>query len=60
MVVTAIGAISIAMHQSQLQQAVDVTMARKVMDLQETQAAALIRDLQQASPAPGHQLDILV
>ena len=41
MVVTAIGAISIAMHQSQLQQAVDVTMARKVMDLQETQARSI-------------------
>ena len=59
--VMAVGALSIAMHQTQLQQATDVLMMRKAMDLQETQATALIEDLQQAVPSPsGHQLDILV
>jgi len=57
--ITAIGAIN-TMNQSQLQRVVDATMARMIMDFQETQAAALIRDLQQAIPALDHQLDILV
>ncbi len=57
--ISAIGAASITMSQSRLMQSVDVAMMRKVMDSQKTQAAALIEDLQQAVPEPGHQLNIL-
>lgn len=59
--VTAIAAASITMHQSQLQQAVSVTMMRKAMDLQESQAAAMIQSLQQPAAAgvPGQRLDLL-
>ncbi len=52
---------SIAMNQSQLMQAVNISVMKKVMDLQETQVASLVEDLQQVAPPPsGHQLDILV
>lgn len=55
-----VGAMSIAMHQSQLQQAVNLSVMKKVMNLQETEAAALIENLQEAlPPSSGHQLDIL-
>ena len=58
--VMSVGAMSIAMHQAQLQQATDVLMMRKVMDLQESQAAALVESLSQAAPpASGHHLDLL-
>lgn len=58
--VFSVGAMSIAMHQTQLQQAVNLSVMKKAMNLQETQAASLIEDLQEAVPPPsGHQLDIL-
>lgn len=56
--ISVIGAASTAMAMAQTQQAVGVTMTRKAMDMQETQAAALIETMQQASPAPAtHLLD---
>ena len=59
--VTAAGAMSIAMNQSQLMQAVNISVMKKVMDLQETQVASLVEDLQQVAPPPsGHQLDFIV
>ena len=59
--VTAAAAASIAMHQSQLQQAMSISVMKKVMDSQETQGAALIEELRQAAPPPaGQQLDIFV
>lgn len=59
--VTAAAAASIAMHQSQLQQAASISVLQKVMDSQETQGAALIEELRQAVPPPaGQQLDIFV
>jgi len=59
--VMAIGAMSIAMHQSQIQQAANLSVMRKAMDLQESQAASLIEGFEQANVAPPstHQLDIL-
>lgn len=58
----AIGAMSIQMHLAQTQQSVDVSMTKKAMDLQETQASAMIDALEASVPvAPsfGHQLDVL-
>ncbi|MCI9576794.1 MAG: putative motility protein [Clostridiales bacterium] len=59
--VSAIAAASIGMSMAQTQQAASISVMKKVMDSQETQAAALIENLQAANPAPsfGHQLDVL-
>lgn len=58
--VLAAGALSIAMHQTQLEQYANIAVMKKAMNLQESQAAALIEDLQQSGPFPGdHQLDVL-
>ena len=56
-----IAATSIVMQQQQVQQAVGVSLMRKVMDQQEMQAAAVVESLQQAIPptVPGSQMDIL-
>ena len=56
-----IAATSIVMQQQQVQQAVGVSLMRKVMDQQEMQAAAVVESLQQAipSPVPGSHMDIL-
>ena len=55
-----IAANSIVMQQ-QVQQAVGVSLMRKVMDQQEMQAAAVVESLQQAIPStvPGSHMDIL-
>ena len=45
-----IAATSIVMQQQQVQQAVGVSLMRKVMDQQEMQAAAVVESLQQAIP----------
>ena len=51
---------------AQTQQAVEITMLKKVMEMQETQAQALVENLQAvtaaAAPAPsfGHRLDMLI
>ena len=57
----AIAATSISMHQAQVQQAVGVSLMRKVMDQQEQQAAAIVENLQKAIPStvPGSHMDIL-
>lgn len=59
--VMSIAAMSISMHQGQLQQSVDVALMRKVMDQQTAQAAALVEDIAQSVPStvPGSRLDIL-
>ena len=56
-----IAATSIVMQQQQVQQAVGVSLMRKVMDQQEMQAAAVVESLQQAIPptVPGRHMDIL-
>lgn len=57
----AVGQISTQMHMAQTQQAVGVSLTKKVMDTQETQAAALIESLEAAVPTQsfGHKLDVL-
>ena len=56
----AIAAQSIAMHQTELMQAVNVALMREAMSLQESQVAELIQEIPQAAPAPhAGQLDIL-
>ena len=59
--VMSIAASSIVMHQEQVQEAVGVSLMRKVMDQQEMQAAALVENIQQAIPStvPGSHMDIL-
>lgn len=59
----AIAAMSVQMGLAQTQQAVDVTMTKKAMNLQESQAAALLDSLQTAIPTPnsyGHQVDMYI
>jgi hypothetical protein len=59
--VMSVAAMSISMHQGQLQQAVSVSLMREVMDQQTAQAAALVEDIAQSVPStvPGSRLDIL-
>ena len=52
-----VGAASIEMHLSQLQQSVDVSMAKKAMDLQEAQMQTLLSGMPAAQPFSGHLLD---
>ena len=59
-----IAALSMGLSAAKYQQAVDISVTKKAMSLQETQAAALIESLQTAIPQQpvsfGHQLDVLV
>ncbi len=57
---SAVGAASIDMHMAQTMQAVDIAMAKQIMDLQEAQGAALGEMMQSAAPSFGHLLDIRV
>ena len=59
--VMSVAAMSISMHQGQLQQAVSVSLMREAMDRQTAQAAALVEDMAQSVPStvPGSRLDIL-
>ena len=59
--VMSVAAMSVSMHQGQLQQAVSVSLMREVMDQQTAQAAALVEDIAQSVPStvPGSRLDIL-
>ena len=59
--VMSVAAMSISMHQGQVQQAVSVSLMREVMDQQTAQAAALVEDIAQSVPStvPGSRLDIL-
>ena len=56
-----VAAMSISMHQGQLQQAVSVSLMREAMDRQTAQATALVEDMAQSVPStvPGSRLDIL-
>lgn len=56
-----IAATSVMMAQQQLQQSVDVSLMRKVMDQQQAQAAAIVEGIQQSVPptVPGSHMDIL-
>lgn len=55
-----IAALSIAMSQSQMQQSVGVSMAKKVMEVQEIQCDQLVESIQSATPPTDHALDIKV
>ena len=50
--ISAIAAVSIDMHLSQVQQAVDVSLLKNTMDSQESQAAALLDGMLPAPSAP--------
>lgn len=57
-----IAATSIAMHQTQLTNAINVSVMRKAMDMQTAQAAAIVEDIQQSVPptVDGSRMNILV
>lgn len=58
--VSSIAAISVLMHQNQVQQSVDIAMINKAMDVQEAAAANLIETLLEPIPSFGYKLDIKV
>ena len=58
--ISSIAATSVNMYQSQTQQAVDVAVIKKVMDVQEAAAASLIETLKEPVPSFGNILDIKV
>lgn len=51
-------AAAVSSSQSQLAQSVGVALIQKVMDGQESQAAALVEQLQSAAPPSGHLIEI--
>lgn len=55
-----IAALSMAMHQSELMQAVEISTMKKAMDGQEVQAQALLEMMNQIPPPSGHLLDVTV
>ena len=55
-----IAALSIAMSQSRVQQAANISVMKKAMDAQEVEAAQLIETMQAAAPASEHIIDIRV
>jgi hypothetical protein len=56
---SAVSAASIQMHTQETLQAVSISMLRKMMQSQQTEAAALIEQLEAAAPpAPERLLDI--
>ncbi len=57
---SSIGALSIQMHMGQVQQAANISLLRKAMDLQESQTDALVQSLQSAVPPSGHVLDRMI
>ncbi len=54
---SSIASASIGLNQAKLMQMVGIAVAKKVMNHQETQAAALIEQLQSAAPPSNHRLD---
>lgn len=52
-----VGAASIGMSLSKVQQSVSVTMLKKVMDTQEASAQMLLEGMAAAAPSFGHILD---
>lgn len=57
--VSSISSASIAMHQEQLKQAVDVSMVKKSMDSQQAQVDTLLRNLDTAVQGLGNSIDIM-
>lgn len=56
---SAAGAVSVQMHMGKTMQAVSVAMMRKVMQSQQVEAAALLEQLEAATPQlPDQLLDI--
>lgn len=53
----AVGQMSIDMHMAQTQEAVGVAVTKKAMDVQETQATALIQMMQRQPTSYGRTLD---
>ncbi|MCI8405558.1 MAG: putative motility protein [Oscillospiraceae bacterium] len=57
-----IAAMSMQMSMAQVQEAANISVMRKAMDMQETQMANLLQNLEAAAPAvhTGHKLNIVV
>ncbi|MCM3238128.1 YjfB family protein [Heyndrickxia oleronia] len=59
-----IAAMSIGMHQAQLQQNISLALTKKVMDQSETQMEGLVQLLQTSAPAPhpttGNTIDLSI
>lgn len=60
-----ISALSVGLHQIQLQQSVGIALTRKAMDAAQVQSQAMINMIQQSAvPAPhptsGHKIDVSV
>ena len=58
--ISAIASTSINMHLVQTQQAVDVSMLRKTMDMQQASSDALIQSMSTVTSSSEHQMDLLV
>lgn len=58
--ISSIATASVNMYQSQTQQAVNVAIIKKAMDVQEASAANLIETLKEPVPSFGYLLDIKV
>ncbi|MBP1577935.1 MAG: YjfB family protein [Oscillospiraceae bacterium] len=55
-----IAALSIAMSQSRVQQAANISVMKKAMDAQEVEMTQLIETMQAAAPASEHIIDVRV
>ena len=61
--IDAIAAVSMRMSAESVEQALEITMLKKAMELQQTIAAQTLQALQAvpvSSPSFGHKLDVLV
>ena len=58
--VSSIAAASIYLHQNQAQESVSIALSKKVMDVQEVAAEALIEAIKESVPSFGYKLDIRV
>lgn len=60
--ISSVAAASMQMSMAQVQDAVDVSLMRKAMDMQEAEMASLIQNLEAASPTvhTGHLLNVVV
>lgn len=56
----AIGAMSIDMSMSNLQQSVNISVMKGAMEVQQTQATALIESIQSMPVSFGHRLDMYI
>ena len=57
--ISAIASASTAISMANVQQSASISVARKAMDVQETQAADMLKALDQALP-PQRQLDVFI